>query len=203
MPRASFAPVALRCQCVLTSVATLPPTPASLRKAASSASLSAGGPLSTTTSPALVGRMTTLTPETRSTLSSGVTSTRSIVPGSAALWARTRGAKPNAASPPATPRSTSRRLACGLLETPSRTPSLLDARDLARAVADALHLEPSFVDDGEQQVRERRVLRQLEVLAAAELAVRAADQDVRQRIIVVPVAVAHVRAVHQQRVIEQ
>ena len=32
---------------------------------------------------------------------------------------------------------------------------------------------------------------------------RAADQDVRQRIVVVPVAVAHVRAVHEQRVIEQ
>ena len=53
------------------------------------------------------------------------------------------------------------------------------------------------------QVRQGRVFRQGDVLSALQRAVAAADQDVGQGVIVVAVAVAHVRAIQEHRMIQQ
>ena len=53
------------------------------------------------------------------------------------------------------------------------------------------------------QIANRRALRRLDLPSPLERAGAAADQDVRQRIIAVHVAVAHVGAVEQHGVIQQ
>ena len=91
--------------------------------------------------------------------------------------------------------------------TPPNAPFTIVLRsntcDLARAVAEALHLQARLVEHREVQVRNRRAFGQIDLPAALELAGAAADEDVRQRIIGVHVAVGHVGAVEQHRVVEQ
>ena len=73
----------------------------------------------------------------------------------------------------------------------------------AGAVAERVDFDVDLVEQRHEQVRLRRVLGAHDVLAALQLAAAAADHDVRQRVVIVRVAVAHVAAVEQHRVIQQ
>ena len=75
--------------------------------------------------------------------------------------------------------------------------------DHSGAVAERLPPRVDLVENRQVHVGQRRRLAQREVLAALEPAVAAADEDGRQRMPVVPVAVGHVRAVEEHRVVEQ
>src|SRR5689334_15548141 len=61
-------------------------------------------------------------------------------------------------------------------------------RHRARAVAEPVHPPARAVRDREQHIRERRALREVDVLAAPNLAAATADNRDRQRILVVRVA---------------
>src|SRR5207248_2414602 len=79
-----------------------------------------------------------------------------------------------------------------------------DTGDHAGAVPKALPLEARLVQQREVQIGNRRAFGQLDLPSAAlERAGAAADQDGRQRIIAVQVAVGHVGAVEQHGVIQQ
>src|SRR5207248_4016556 len=83
-------------------------------------------------------------------------------------------------------------------------PECLDTGDHAGAVSEALRLEARLVQQREVQIGNRRAFGQLDLPSAAlERAGAAADQDGRQRIIAVQVAVGHVGAVEQHGVIQQ
>src|SRR5687768_7567271 len=71
------------------------------------------------------------------------------------------------------------------------------------AVAERFAAGADLVEDRQVQVGQRGWLAQLEVLAALVGAVAAADQDRRQRMAVVAIAVRHVRTVEEHRVVEQ
>jgi hypothetical protein len=79
-----------------------------------------------------------------------------------------------------------------------------DARDRSRAVAELVALHANLLQQGQVEISDRGTLRQHDMLAA-ELhpAGAAAHYDIRLRIVIVQVAVAHVRPVHENRVIEQ
>src|SRR5688572_8226771 len=77
-----------------------------------------------------------------------------------------------------------------------------DLREDAAAVANLLHRDVVAVEQRHEQIREARVLRILQVLAALDASVRVAEDGRRQRIVVVPVAVAHVAAEDDRRVVE-
>src|SRR5437763_4694907 len=80
----------------------------------------------------------------------------------------------------------------------------LNARDRAGAVAELVAIHPDLLKQRQVEIRDRGALRQHDMPAAElHLAVAAADQYVRLRVVVVPIAVAHVRSVHEDRVIEQ
>src|SRR5690349_14486157 len=101
-----------------------------------------------------------------------------------------------------------RRAAAGPSYPPAGSESLCDplsSSDLADqpgAVAELRLLNPELVQDRQVQIRERCARGRRDILAADVLAIRAAHQDLRQRIVVVLIAVAHVRAVQEQRMIE-
>src|SRR5262249_49650922 len=77
-----------------------------------------------------------------------------------------------------------------------------DLRDSPAAIADLLHRNVISVEYRQQQVRETRVLRIFHVLAALDTAMCVAEQSSWERIVVVPVAVAHVAAEKNRGVIE-
>src|ERR1700733_13934449 len=80
----------------------------------------------------------------------------------------------------------------------------LDPWDDARAVAELLALHPRLLQNRQMQIRNRRALRQHDMLPnELHFAVAAAHQDIRLRIVVMQVAVTHVRPVHEHRVIQQ
>src|SRR5215510_16027499 len=96
--------------------------------------------------------------------------------------------------------------------TPPNAPFSIDLRFMAGdpersntgnhvgAVPDAFHLHARLVQQREMQIGNRRTFGQLDLLPSLlERARAATDQDVRQRIIAVQVAVAHVGAVEQHR----
>src|SRR5262249_47493114 len=105
----------------------------------------------------------------------------------------------------------------GLLRVqPSRCPSAKRAKDTslekvsaihcrhlnfsnrARAVAELIALYPHLLEQRQVEIRDRRFLRQHDMLAAElHFSVAAADQDVRLWIVVVQVAIAHVRPVYK------
>src|SRR6185369_1812695 len=68
----------------------------------------------------------------------------------------------------------------------------------ACAVPERLIRNPELLEHREQQVRQRGLLRHLDVPVALELAGRAARQNDWQRVVVVLVAVAHAAAVHHE-----
>src|SRR5690349_10734126 len=76
-----------------------------------------------------------------------------------------------------------------------------DLRQDAAAVAQLLDRDVVPVEQCDQQVREPRVLRVLHVLPAFDLPVGVAEDRRGQRIVVVPIAVAHVAAEEDRRVI--
>src|SRR5687767_10270088 len=82
------------------------------------------------------------------------------------------------------------------------TKFILDLRQNAAAVAELLHRDVVAIEQRHKQVGKARVLRILHVLTALDLAVRVAKDGRRQRIVVVLVAVAHVAAVQDRRVIQ-
>ena len=148
-PTASLPPICSRCQCVLNSVWTCGP-PVLSAMAGSSGCAASPAPLSTSTAPSGRLQRDDVAASRRSAASS------SSVTGGTTL--RERGAtRPLPRRPPA-------RRAAPSCDSP--WPS--DARDLAGAVGEALHLEPRLVQHRQQQVRQRRVLGQLDLLAALE-----------------------------------
>src|ERR1700722_3746681 len=74
--------------------------------------------------------------------------------------------------------------------------------DDARAVAETLLLDPELVQDRQVNIGKRCARRRRDVFAADVLAIGASDQNFRQRIVVMLVAVAHVRAIQEQRMVE-
>src|SRR5690606_16458304 len=85
---------------------------------------------------------------------------------------------------------------------PDALRSRLHLGERSAAVADRLDGNVGPMQHGQQQIREPRILRVNQVLTALDLAVRVTEDRRRQRIVVVPVAVAHVAAEHDDRVIE-
>src|SRR5579883_2090307 len=77
----------------------------------------------------------------------------------------------------------------------------LHPREHPGAVADLLDRRADLLHHRDQDVRVRRVLREMQVLAALDAAALA-DDDLRDRILVVPVAVRHVAAEEDDGVVE-
>src|SRR4029077_3769500 len=78
----------------------------------------------------------------------------------------------------------------------------LDLREDAAAVAELLDRDVVAVEQRDEQIGEARILRILQMLAALDVSVRVAENLRRQRVVVVLVAVAHVAAEQNRRVIE-
>src|SRR5262245_53136511 len=83
-----------------------------------------------------------------------------------------------------------------------RSPCISDLRESPTAVADLLHRNIVSVEYGQQQIRKARILWILQVLTALDASVRMAQQSRWERIVVVPVAIAHVAAEKDRGVIE-
>jgi hypothetical protein len=64
-------------------------------------------------------------------------------------------------------------------------------------------MDPEFVENGKHQVRHRGMRGRLQVSAAFDLARRASDQQNRQRVVIVLIAVAQSAAVKNEGVIKQ
>src|SRR5206468_8823888 len=80
----------------------------------------------------------------------------------------------------------------------------LNLRNRPSAVAELVALDTDLLQQRQVEIRNRRFLWQHEVLAAEfHFAVPAANQDVRLRIVVVQVTIAHVRAEQKNGVVEQ
>ena len=77
-----------------------------------------------------------------------------------------------------------------------------DLRQEAAAVAELLDRDVVAIEQRHEQIGKARVLRVLQVLPALDPAVRVAKDRRRQRIVVVLVAVAHVAAEQDRRVIQ-
>src|SRR5687767_8416739 len=87
------------------------------------------------------------------------------------------------------------------LEPGTWTPEL-QVLQQPRAVAEVRLPYAGLVEHRDQQVGHRRVIRIPQVTPALHPARRAADDEVRQREVIVGVAVAHVAAVEQHGVVE-
>src|SRR5882724_3293382 len=192
-PKARFPPTWSRCQCVLNRVVTWPP-PGSLRSCESTASVNAAAPLSTSTWPALAVRTRTLPPTPVSITKPSLTGTTAGLSWEKAK--RAKGGRVRPRTPPNAPFTIALRF---MIACPERS----NTGDLAGAVRETLHLQPRLVQQREVQIANRRAHGQIDMASPLECAVAAADQDVRQRIIAVQVAVAHVGAVEQHGVIQQ
>src|SRR5262245_12547298 len=198
-PKARFPPTWSRCQCVLNRVVTWPP-PGSLRSCASTASVDAATPPSTSTWPVLPVRTRTLPPTPVSITKPSLTGTTAGLSWEKAK--RAKGGRVRPKTPPNAPFTivlrfmTALRFMAGCSERS-------DSGDLAGAVRETLHLQPRLVEQREVQIANRRAHGQIDMASALERAGAAAEQDVRQRIIAVHVAVAHVGAVEQHGVIQQ
>src|SRR5881628_479036 len=84
-----------------------------------------------------------------------------------------------------------------------RTPGS-QLREPVRAVALQVLVNPVHVEHAQQQVAGRHRLAIVgEVPVAFQVSIRATDQDVRHVVMLVLIRIAHVRAVHDQRVVEQ
>ena len=104
----------------------------------------------------------------------------------------------------ATARGIIKPLRSHVCDASTRAYSLLDLRNRARAVAELVALYSDLLQQRQVEIRDRRFLRQHQVLAAElHFAVPTTNQDVRHRIVVVLVTVAHVRPEHEDRVVEQ
>src|SRR5688572_32740861 len=75
-------------------------------------------------------------------------------------------------------------------------------RQDAAAVTELLHRNVVAIEQRHQQIGKARVLRILQVLSAFNLSVRVTEDRRRQRIVVVLVAVAHIAAEEDRRVVE-
>src|SRR5882757_2460546 len=226
-PKARFPPSCSRCQCVLNTVVTRP-APGSSRRRLCTASVNSAAPLSTSTWPALAVRTRTLPPAPVSITKPSRTGTTAGLSWEKAE--RTRGGRVRPRTPPNAPFTMALRFMAESPEclahvpakwTPVRrqehapiketracfasagTKHALDIGDLAGAVPEALHLQTRLVQQREVQIGNRRAFGQLDLPSPLERAGAAADQDVRQRIIAVQVAVGHVGAVEQHGVIQQ
>src|SRR5712672_2772503 len=195
-PKARFPPTCSRCQCVLNTV-VIRPAPGSSRKRLSIASVNSAAPLSTSTWPALAVRTRTLPPAPVSITKPSLTGTTAGLAWELS-WEKAERAKggsvrpktPPNAPPPNAPFSIALRFMAGDSERS-------DTGDHACAVPEALRLEARLVQQREVQIGNRRAFGQLDLPSPLERAGAAADQDVRQRIIAVLVAVGHVGAVEQ------
>src|SRR3984957_8274454 len=192
-PKARFPPTCSRCQCVLNRVVGRPP-PGSPRRSASTASLNAAAPLSTSTWPVLAVRTRTLPPAPVSITKPSLTGTTAGLSWEKAE--RAKGGRVRPRTPPNAPFSIALRFMAGC-------PERSDIGDLAGAVPEALRLQTRLVQQREVQIGNRRAFGQLDLPSTLERAGGAADQESRQRIIAVQVAVGHVGAVEQHGVIQE
>src|SRR5262245_14346372 len=192
-PKARFPPTWSRCQCVLNRVVTRP-SPGSLRSCASTASVNSAAPLSTSTWPVLPVRTRILPPAPVSITKPSLTGTTAGLSWEKAE--RAKGGRVRPRTPPNAPFTIALRFMAGC-------PERSDTGDLAGAVPEALHLQTRLVQQREVQIGNRRAFGQLDLPSPLERAGPAADQDVRQRIIAVQVAVGHVGAVEQHGVIQE
>ena len=166
-PSASFEPIWSKCQCVLKTVWTCAPF-GSCRKAATSGAPDAAAPLSTTTRPSPVESATTLPPAPESTSSLSVTR-GSFAIASAARARRASGANARPVHAPIAraARLDGESLGLGTFRSSAREHRQAQTPAISPVLSDeALELEPGLVEHREMQVRERRVIRQLDVLAA-------------------------------------
>src|SRR5688572_13723684 len=161
-----------------------------------------GAPLSTSTKPSPAANARTLLPPPSTTVIRSVR--RRTPPCPTEPWRRPADAccapgtpaDIHAAHAPTAPFSTSLRF--------SDTPSPSNVRDRSGAVAELVAFHADLLQQRQMEIGDRRAFRQHQVLAARpQPAGAAADNDVRLRVVVVAVAVAHVRSVHEHRVIEQ
>src|SRR6187549_1612158 len=149
-----------------------------------------GGPPSTSTKPSPVKNARTLLPPPSTT---AIWSVRRRTPPDG-CWALRTPDEAHVANTPRALFNTSLRF-----NDTAITPS--EIRDRARAVAERVAFHADLLKQRQVEIRDRRALRQDDVPAAEfHLAVAAADDDVRLRVVVVSIAVAHVRSVHEHRV---
>src|SRR5262249_27229875 len=81
---------------------------------------------------------------------------------------------------------------------------MLNLRNRPCAVAEFVALNSYLLQQRQMEIRDRRFLGKHEVLAAElHFAVPTTDEDVRFRIVVVPITVAHIRPEQKDRVVEQ
>jgi len=79
-----------------------------------------------------------------------------------------------------------------------------NSRNDAGAVAELVALNPGLLQYRQVEIRDGRALRQDDVLAnELDFSIAATYEDIRFRIVVMQIAVAHVRPVHEHRVVEQ
>src|SRR5215813_14850079 len=168
-PKARFPPTWSRCQCVLNRVVTWPP-PGSLRSCASTASVDAATPPSTSTWPVLPVRTRTLPPAPVSIAKPSLTGTTAGLSWEKAE--RASGGRVRPRTPPNAPFSTALRFMAG-------APEGSDTGDHAGAIPEALRLEARLVKQREVQIGNRRAFGQLDLPSPLERAGAAADQDVR------------------------
>src|SRR5688572_3069280 len=151
-----------------------------------------GAPPSTSTKPSPVENARTLLPPPSTT---AICSVRRRTPPTACCALRTPEAA-HVANTPRAPFNSSLRF--------NGTAITSEVRDRARAVAERVAFDADLLKQREMEIRNRRTVRQHEMPAAElHLAAAAADDDVRLRVVVVPIAVAHVRSVHEDRMIQQ
>src|SRR6185503_19840566 len=151
-----------------------------------------GAPPSTSTKPSPVKNARTLLPPPST---SAIRSVRRRTPPTVCCALSTRE-DVHVANTPRAPFNTSLRF--------SDTAITSDVRDRARAVAEPVPFHADLLKQRQVEIRDRRALRQHDMPATEpHLAVTAADHDVRLRVVVVSIAVAHVRSVHEDRMIEQ
>src|SRR5438132_690530 len=84
-----------------------------------------------------------------------------------------------------------------LFSLPSNT------RNGAGAIAKGFPFHAGLAENRQMNVGQRGRLRQLDVPAAGQFAAASSDEDGRERVPIVLVAVRHVRAIQEDRVVEQ
>src|SRR3984893_917024 len=171
-PKVRFPPTCSWCQCVLNRVVAWPP-PGSPRRSASTASVNAAAPLSTSTGPVLAVRTRTLPPAPVSITKPSLTETTAGLSWEKAE--RAKGGRVRPSTPPNAPFTIALRFMAG-------PPERSDPGDHAGAIPEALRLEAHLVQQREVQIGNRRAFGQLDLPSPLERAGAAADQGDRQRI---------------------
>src|SRR5580704_5757808 len=79
----------------------------------------------------------------------------------------------------------------------------LNVDEFAGAIAQGILWNATLIEHGQQQVRNRRVIVVAQVPATLELSASAASHQIRQREMIMQIAVAHVAAEENDRIVQQ